>query len=326
MEFGGWSMPRDFQGIIAEHQTVRKEAGLFDLSHMGRLVVRGEGCDEKLEGLFTRSIASAGDRRALYGFFLNREGQCLDDLIVYRRSEVECWLVVNAANRKKVYKWLENSLPELEVEDVTRDTVLLALQGPKAPKICKRYDLNLPDKPFRANWFKGGMVSTTGYTGEKGGELWLGIQPGRELYRELVGEVQPCGLGARDSLRLEKGFPLYGHELGEGIDPVQAGLENFIEWEHEFVGKNRLEKYRDNPPRRTVKGFKLEGRRSPRPSASVYHRGEERGRVTSASYCPSLERAGGLAIMDRNIEAGEKIQVEISGKLTAAEVSKLPLV
>ncbi len=326
MEFGGWNMPRDFKGIIAEHNSVREKAGLFDLSHMGRFIIRGKNCAVRLGSLFTRSISAAEDGKALYGFFLDEKGRCLDDLIIYRRSEEECWLVVNAANRKKVYDWLENKLEKQVLEDVTKNTVLLALQGPKAPGICAKYGLQLPDKPFRAEWTGEGMISTTGYTGEKGGEFWLTAEKGGELYCRLLDKVQPCGLGARDSLRLEKGFPLYGHELGEGIDPVQAGLDNFIDRNHDFIGKASLEKYRENPPDRVIKGFKLAGRRSPRPSSFIYYRGEESGKVTSASYCPTLERAGGMALIDRNIKEDAEIQVEISGKLTPAIVSSLPLV
>ncbi|MGM0381824.1 MAG: glycine cleavage system aminomethyltransferase GcvT [bacterium] len=326
MEFAGWRMPRDFSGIIAEHNSVRDSAGVFDLSHMGRFIVRGPECDRKLGELFTRDLARAENNKALYGFFCNSNGSCLDDVIVYRRGSDECWLVVNAANRQKIYDWLDKKLEGLSLADVTADTVLLALQGPEAPEIWDKLDLNLPEGLFRATWTGKGMRATTGYTGEAGGELWLDIGEGREVYRRLCEEVQPCGLGARDSLRLEKGYPLYGHDLGGDIDPLRANLQNFIDWEHEFTGREELKKYRESSPERVIKGFEMEGRRSPGDSSPVFYRGEEAGRITSASYCPTLGRAGGLALVDREIKPGEEIEVEISGSHKPATVSKMPLV
>jgi aminomethyltransferase len=328
MEFGGWEMPRDFGGIVEEHETVREDCGIFDLSHMGRLVVRGDNALDEMDRLFTRSSRTAEDGRALYGFFCNEQGGCLDDAIVYRKNDREAWLVVNAANRERIVDWIEDQSP-VELEDRTFETILLAVQGPQAPSVLNDLPLPaLPESMFRTHWEDGTMVASTGYTGEPGGEIWMDVDAGRELFETLVDEDRTlCGLGARDTLRLEKGFPLHGHELSRSIDPVTGGLEQFIDWDHEFIGRNALESIRENGPSHTITGVMTDGRQSPREGYDLRTAdGDRAGFVTSGGYSPVLERGIGMAKIPSEIPEDEPLQMKLRGQWQDVEHVSPPFV
>ncbi len=328
MEFGGWEMPRDFGGIVREHRAVREDCGIFDLSHMGRLVVRGDGSLEELDRLFTRSSRSAEDGRALYGFFCNEQGGCLDDAIIYRKNETEAWLVVNAANRERIVGWIEDQSP-LELEDRTRDTILLAIQGPNGPQVLN--DLPVPELPgsmFQTRWDESTMVASTGYTGEPGGEIWMDVEAGRELFQSLVDADQTfCGLGARDTLRLEKGFPLHGHELSNSIDPVTGDLVQFIDWDHEFIGRDALRSIQEKSPTHTITGIMTDGRQSPREGYDLRTaEGDRAGFVTSGGYSPILERGIGMAKVRSTIPEDEPLQMKLRGNWEDVEHVSPPFV
>lgn len=326
MEFGGWEMPRDFGGIVREHQAVRDSVGVFDLSHMGRLVIRGPGAAQQLSGLFTRDLTDADPRRALYGFFCDEEGGCLDDDILYLRSPEEVWGVVNASNRIRIYDWLTEQL-DATVEDRTLDTVLLAVQGPEAPDAIGSLGISpFPDRPFRCIWDNGSLFATTGYTGEAGGELWLPDREGSELFRRIRDQdLVLCGLGARDTLRLEKAYPLHGHELSREIDPLTAGMERFIDWDHEFIGRESLLEIRKRGPDKRLTGVVLEGRRSPRRGYAVrVPDGPSVGTVTSGRYSPSLEKGIGLALVDPSVPRERDLEVEIRDQWYRVEQDELP--
>lgn len=329
MEFGGWEMPRDFGGIVREHRAVREDCGVFDLSHMGRLVLRGETALEEAGRLFTRSCKDAENGRALYGFFCDEEGGCIDDAILYRRSEDEVWMVVNAANRERVVDWIENHRESATLEDRTLDSVLLAVQGPQAPSVLEEVvEPNAPDTPFRTNWRDSSMVASTGYTGEAGGEVWLDEEDGRRVFEELVNrDVTPCGLGARDTLRLEKGFPLHGHELSDSIDPVTGQLEAFIEWDHEFVGRDALETIRENGPEEKITGVMTDGRQSPREGYPLRTTdGNEAGAVTSGGFSPVLGRGIGMALVRADVPDGGSLEMKIRGDWQTVEHVSPPFV
>lgn len=329
MTFGGWDMPRDFGSIVREHTTVRESVGVFDLSHMGRLIVRGSGANRELQGLFSRQLVDRDPGRAAYGFFCDREGGCLDDAILYRRTPDEVWMVVNAANRETIVEWLERETREVDVTDVTFETVLLAVQGPTARQALDELGAGgLPETPFRSRWEDGGLLAATGYTGEDGGELWLDEGPGRELFRRIVEEdFTLCGLGARDTLRLEKGFPLHGHELSDTIDPVTAGLERFIDWDHDFVGRDVLLERKQTGPNQRVTGLLTEGRQSPRRGYAVRIAGEDPvGEVTSGRYSPTLERGMGMVLLDADVPEDASLEVEIRDRWLPAEQKEPPFV
>lgn len=303
-------MPRDFDGILEEHQAVRNHAGVFDVSHMGRLTISGTEANRTLNRLFTRNIPQASEGRALYGFFCEEDGGCLDDAIAYRQSNSKTWLVVNAANRKTILDHLNDHLDKPSaLKDHTHDTILLALQGPEAPHIAEEIlSQGFPDKPYRCKFDDGTMVASTGYTGEPGGELWLPLEAGRKTFDTLLGSVQPCGLGARDSLRLEKGFPLHGHELSADIDPVTAGLDRFVDFDHDFLGRDALEQQRETGDQK-IRGLRFSGRGRVEADAPVIRDGTRVGRVTSSGYSPVLETAIGLALVDSGLASGTTVAV-----------------
>ncbi|MFB6344683.1 MAG: glycine cleavage system aminomethyltransferase GcvT [bacterium] len=327
MPFGGWEMPRDFGGIMEEHRATRGEVGVFDLSHMGRIVIKGPGAASEVGGWFTRDVASAPRKRALYGFFCDESGGCLDDDILYKRNEDEVWAVINAANRDVVVDHLREHLNGVEVMDCTEVTVLLAIQGPEAPELIESLELEFfPDKPFRAEWTDDdGMNATTGYTGEEGGEIWATLDRGRELFRDIIDrDITLCGLGARDTLRLEQGYPLHGHELSENIDPVTAGLEMFIDWGHDFHGKFELETIKEQGPEQQIMGLKLEGRRSPRQGYEVRDGDSVVGEVTSGRFSPSLNCGIGLALVDESLTEQNEVTVRIRDQSFSAELVHPP--
>ncbi len=328
MDFAGWQMPRDTGSIIAEHKTVRKKTGFFDLSHMGRFIIRGPKADEKMSRLFTRDLTAADTGHALYGFICNEKGFSLDDDIFYKRSTEEIWGVVNAANSTKVYNWLVDNLSGLDITDMSAQTVLLAIQGPEAPDIFDELKLDLPEKLFRANWNNNGMLATTGYSGEAGGEAWLNIEEGKKVFKNLLkNNITFCGLGARDSLRLEKGYPLHGHELNDQIDPISAGLETFIDWEHEFKGRSALEKINRGGPKQKSQGLIFNSRRSPRPGAEVTDTTDGTvGKITSASFCPSLNKAAALALLNPSLKPDQTVKVKTGNQEQTARITPPPFI
>lgn len=328
MPFGGWEMPRDFGGIVDEHITVREDCGVFDLSHMGRLILTGADAANDADELFTRSFEEAEPGQALYGFFCNPEGGCLDDAILYYKSDTEIWMVVNAANRLTIVDWIESHV-DSDLEDRTTESVLLAVQGPNAPEVLDGLETPaMPDTPFRTNWNGTAMVATTGYTGEPGGELWLDVETGQSVFEQLIeDERRPCGLGARDTLRLEQGFPLHGHELSEEIDPVTAGLGHFIDWDHPFVGREALESIRNGGPDETITGIMTQGRMSPREGYPVRTEdGTDIGVVTSGGFSPILERGIGMVKIDASTPEDASLEMKVRGSWDAVERTTPPFV
>jgi aminomethyltransferase len=326
MPFGGWEMPRDFGGIIEEHEAVRSDAGLFDLSHMGRIVVEGQNASERIGELFTRDVTSADPGQALYGFVCDENGGCIDDVIAYVRSPDEIWMVVNAGNRSEVVEWFQSRLLDVQLTDRTADSVLLAIQGPEAPDWFERLSLPAcPSTPFRADWDGNTMVASTGYTGEDGGEAWVSIEEGRRIFRSALEDgLTPCGLGARDTLRLEMGYPLHGHELSREIDPVTANLGVFIDWDHEFVGRESLREKQEHGTDRVVRGLELSTRRSPVDGASVRAGDRTVGEITSGRYSPTLETGIGMAVVDADCSMDEVVETKIRDDWFEAKQLKPP--
>jgi len=306
-------MPRDFGGIIEEHNTVRSRAGVFDLSHMGRLVLRGTDVASQFQQTFSRNVVETDRGQALYGFLCDEDGGCIDDIIAYVRSDNELWLVVNAGNREEVVSWLTDKCSGLDLEDRTEKSVLLAIQGPDAPAWFDRLEIpSLPDKPFRADWSSDTMVASTGYTGEDGGEIWLPVPEGQDVFhRALEEDLTPCGLGARDTLRLEMGYPLHGHELSRDIDPVTANLEVFVDWDHEFLGRESLETKRNRGAHQTIRGVILDSRRSPDEGAAILNNDDPVGRVTSGRFSPTLEVGIGMGLIDRDCSIDVPLDIMI---------------
>lgn len=336
-EFAGWLMPLQFSGILQEVSAVRNQAGLFDVSHMGELLVTGPQAAPFLNMMLTNNVAAAHNGQVVYTILCAPDGGTVDDLLVYRISNEEFLLVVNAVNTEAVLVFLQSQANgyEVELRDYSPLFALLALQGPAAATIIGRV---LPDalslKPFRflkLPWQNHELViSRTGYTGEDGFEIYTPPTLAEKLWLDLshAGENEglvPTGLGARDLLRLEAGLPLYGNELSAQISPVQAGLERFIAWEKpDFIGRFALlqEKNELTTPRRI--GIIADRSAIPRPGTTVYWEKQPIGRITSGTFSPTLQKAIGMALVSPVPPPGTPLSLALRGDFLPAESVKLP--
>lgn len=343
--FGEWELPVQFSGILAEHEAVRTRAGLFDASHMGELLVEGPGAFAVLQRMASNDLAGMADGQARYSPLCSEDGGTVDDVLIYRLAEDRYLLVVNAANVAKDLAWLRSHAAqggEVRVTDVSDGTGLIALQGPKAQHILQRVT-DAPVgalKPFRflreaaVAGCPVAIVSRTGYTGEDGFELIADAAALPRLWEALLaagGEagLVPVGLGARDTLRLEAGLPLYGQELSPGISPLEAGLGRFVKWDKgDFVGRAALKKQADEGVPRRIVGLEMTERGIPRTGYGVYAPdGRRIGRVTSGTQSPTTKRNIGLALVDAAFAAaGTPVAVEMRGKRPGAVVVDIPFV
>ncbi|MBI2264206.1 MAG: glycine cleavage system aminomethyltransferase GcvT [Armatimonadetes bacterium] len=333
--FAGYLMPVEYAGILKEHERVRTGCGLFDLSHMAEFRLQGPGALEFLQGLVTNDLARLSRGQALYTVICNPEGGVLDDVIAYSLPDYFL-LVVNAGNRAKIAQWLRSRLPkEVTFEDESDSTALLALQGPRSEELLQKHTpLRLSDLAYysaAATEVEGlpALVARTGYTGEDGFELYVSNGDGSTLWQKLLSDhesegLRPCGLGARDTLRLEAGYPLYGHELGEDITPIEAGLSWVVKWDKgDFVGKESLARVKDAPPRRLI-GLTLE-KGIPREGYPVLLDGQPAGGVTSGTFSPTLRKGIAVAYVETPLLGKNKaVEVEIRGKPFPGSLVKLP--
>lgn len=316
--FGGWDMPIQYHGIIAEHGWCRREAALFDVSHMGEFLFRGDLVKSGLEDMFTFSVTSLPVGRSRYGFLLNERGGVMDDLIVFRLAREMVMIVVNAATIDSDFAVISSRLGGGELTDVTEGTGKLDLQGPLSRQVLAELlgeaVAPIPYFNFITLPLAGGeaMVSRTGYTGELGYEIFLPAAGTVELWERLLGDrrVRPAGLGARDLLRLEVGYPLYGHDLDGSVTPLEAGLEQFVNFRKEFVGREALLAQKERGLTRCRVAFRVEGRRSPRQEYDILSNGERVGRVTSGAFSPMLGCGIGLGLVTpRAAESGTRLAV-----------------
>ena len=339
-DFGGWEMPVEYEGIIEEHRNVRKNCGLFDVSHMGEIFLTGERAADCADYLLTNSIADMSAGTVVYSPMCYEHGGVVDDLMIYRMAEDEFLLVVNAANREKDFEWIkEKSFTDVEVDDRTEEYALLALQGPAAEETLDPLaDCDLGEiKPFQ---FSQGeisgvdtIISRTGYTGEDGFELYFAAEEAENVWQQIMeaGEshdIQPAGLGARDTLRLEKTLCLYGHELSEEIHPLMANLSWTVDFDGgDFIGREALVEIREEGYEKELAGFIVRDRGIARNGYAVFSGDKEIGEVTSGSYSPSLEENIGLAYIDKDYsEAGKEIEIEVRGRSLAAEIVETPFI
>jgi aminomethyltransferase len=334
--FAGWAMPLQYEGIVAEHLAVRKEAGMFDISHMGRLRCWGAGATQLLDYVCTNAIAPMQAGQVRYSLLCHERGGVLDDVLVYRWAEEEYSLVVNAANRDKVLAWLEQHRRSaaVQIQDETLATAMVAVQGPAAAAAVADLfadDLRRLQYYFACRTWCGSTAvwaSRTGYTGEDGFEIVLAAGAALELWERLRGRgVKPCGLGARDTLRLEAGMPLYGHELTEEINPIQAGLGWAVKFRKgDFIGRSALEQARQDRTLPVRVGLEIEGRRAARMGHRVLSaEGQAVGTVTSGSFCPYLELSLAMAyVLPDYAAVGTPLQIELPGTVLRAAVVPLP--
>ncbi len=335
--FSGWEMPLQYSSIVTEHLSVRSTVGLFDLSHMGEIEVRGRGANELIQKLSTNDVNRLTDGRVLYTLLCNETGGIVDDILMYRRTDNYYMLVVNAANIEKDLAWLEIHNDEnADVRDVSEDTILIALQGPAAietlrPLVPKLDVGKIPYFRFTNGEIAGmrTVISRTGYTGEVGFELYVDTKNAKRLWDTLYPAVtsaggQPVGLGARDTLRLEAGLRLYGMDMDENTTPFEVGLSRFIKFKNrQFIGKAALlVQKRKGALARQIVGFQMLGRAVARAGHHVYQKGEHIGNVTSGAPSPSLKCNIGFASISQN--TGKSIEIDIRGKLHPAKIVEIP--
>lgn len=335
--FGGYVMPVQYAaGIIAEHMAVRTKAGLFDVSHMGEVIFEGPTALASLNHLLTNDYTSLAIGRVRYGVMCQEDGGALDDLIVYRMGEEKYLVVVNAANHDKdVAHMVPNLLEGTKFTDISEETGLLALQGPASKEIISNLveSGELPEKyySFTEHVVLSGIeciVSRTGYTGEFGYEIFCPADKASVLWEAILAAgadegILPCGLGARDTLRLEAAMPLYGHEMNETVNPLETGLDFGVKMgKEEFIGKAGIEA---KPIARERIGLKVTGRGIVREHEDVYFNGELLGHTTSGTFCPFLKGAYAMALVTKGlVKVGDTVEADVRGRKVACEVVPLP--
>ena len=340
--FAGWNMPIQFAGVLSEHTCVRERVGLFDVSHMGEIEVKGKDAKKFLQFLLSNNVEKMFDGSILYSLMCYETGGVVDDLLAYRFSENHYFLCVNASNSDKDYDWIARhaSSFNVNIKNTSSETSQLALQGPDAKNVLQSLcDISLDDLSYY-NFRKGmvnnveSLISRTGYTGEDGFELYLSPEKVSEVFRSLMEQgrsygVQPIGLGARDTLRIEMGYPLYGNEIDNNPTPLDAGLGWVIKFDKgEFLGRGSLLKQKEQgSPRRKLVGLKLLTRGVPRAHYQVFKNGESVGEVTSGTFSPTLNTGVGLCYVSSEYsDIGNHLDVKIRDQLVATEVIQLPFV
>ena len=333
--FAGWEMPIQYQGILAEARAVRSASGVFDVSHMGRFFLQGAGAMGLLEWVATNGVGELAPGRARYTLLCDPTGGILDDAIFYRLAEDRSLLVVNAANAGTIWNWLlqwAESFGPVDMEDRTRETAMIACQGPDAIGILGALapGVELP-RPFRFTEINVDgapvLAARTGYTGEDGFEAILEAAHAPGLWARLLDHgAAPCGLGARDVLRLEAGLPLHGNDIDTETNPVEAGLERFVQWNKEFSGAEALRRVRNAGPAKRLVGLRLDGRNIPRHGYAIQDvAGKGVGVVTSGGYSPTLDTNIALGYVDAELAAPDTtLAVDIRGRVAAARVVPLP--
>ncbi len=333
-EFAGWEMPLQYTGVIAEHNAVRQDCGLFDVSHLGKLRVRGPGAAEALQAALTADVVSLEPGRATYALALTDEGGCIDDVFVYRLADDE-WLVVpNAANVGAVAESIRACGGD-PIDEWNAWTIL-ALQGPTSFEAFEKVfpEAGAPELDLHA-WREidvfgeAGLVARTGYTGERGFELYVPASIAERAFEALLDAgAQPVGLGARDTLRLEMGYALYGHELALDINPLEAGLGWALAWDTPFRGRSALEQVRGRGPARRIFGIACTGRGVPRQHYKVWSDDREVGEVTSGNFSPTLGTGIALALgpVEVRPEPGTTVEIEARGRRIEGDIVKPPFI
>jgi len=339
-DFGGWLMPIEYpgSGVLAEHASVRERVGLFDVSHLGKASVQGEGSLDFLNQMFTNDLGRISDGKAQYTLLCNPDGGVVDDLIAYRNSDSDFFLIPNASNTTDVVKVLQENLPSgIRVENLHEKFGVLALQGPDARRVIESLGIN-PTMDYMA--FSHVTIAEcdvilcrTGYTGEHGYEIVPRWEEAATVWDALVNAMQPfggliCGLGARDTLRTEMGYPLHGHELSLEMSPVQASAGWAIGWKKEsFRGSAVLREQREAGTVRTLRALRTTDRGIPRAGMVINDEaGTQIGIVTSGTFSPSLKVGIALALIEPDYDEGHTVMIDVRGRPCPATITALPLV
>jgi len=340
IDFGGWDLPVQFTGIKKEHEVVRTKLGLFDVSHMGEIEVKGKGALAFLQKVLTNDVSKPHSGACQYTAMCYEDGGTVDDLVIYKRSEEDFLLVVNASNTDKDYQWLlKHAEEDVVVTNVSDKYAQIAVQGPFAETVAQRLtDIDLSEITFFK--FKEGvtfahksvLISRTGYTGEDGFEIYCKPEDAVDLWRALLKEgeqegIQPCGLGARDTLRFEAKLALYGQELTKDISPIEAGIGFVVKTDkkEDFIGKKVLKQQKEDGAPRKLVGLEMIEKGIPRPGYEVYKDGEKIGFVTTGTQSPTLQKNIGLALIDSKYkDLTTEVEVQVRKRRLKAEVVKTP--
>jgi aminomethyltransferase len=336
--FGGWLMPLQYSGVVDEHNVVRERVGVFDVSHLGKATVTGAGAREYVDACLTNELGKIGPGRAQYTLCCDDvTGGVVDDLIVYLRSDDDLLLVPNAANTAEVVRRLAADAPAgVEIRGRHRDYAILAVQGPSSDEVLTalRLPIGHDYMAFTEAELRGTplTVCRTGYTGERGYELVVPWDSAAEVWDAILAAgaplgLRPCGLGARDTLRTEMGYPLHGQDLSLDITPNQARAGWAVGWtKPAFWGRDPLLAEKAAGPTRRLRGISAVGRGIPRPGMAVAVAGGSAGRVTSGTYSPTLRRGIGLALLPADVADGATVKVDIRGRAESFEVVRPPFV
>lgn len=351
VDFAGWSMPVQYSSIVEEHHATRNAVGVFDISHMGRLLLFGDGdCAARfLDTIVTRRVIDMRPFQVRYALLCNEHGGILDDVLVCRGTQdpVEGFVVVvNASNRRKIVDWFEHNrgVSQVQVRDETIENAMFAIQGPSALELVQPFIKLLASSPFSnlhnmPYYFSAGghfedmcvSISRTGYTGEDGCEIMCDAEDAAIIWEKLISLAESvggmaCGLGARDTLRLEAAMPLYGHELSESINPIQAGLGFAVNLkDRTFIGSEALARFAADKSQPVRIGLELTGKRVPRQGCPVLHEGKVVGEVTSGTFSPTLDKPIAMAYVHPTAQALDtNLQIDIRGTQHPATVVPLP--
>lgn len=340
--FAGFEMPVQYQGLLEEAKACRKEVGLFDVSHMGQFSIRGQKALDAVQTLVTNDLSKLQIGQAQYNILCNETGGVIDDLVIYRRAESHIYICVNASNRATDFAWMKTRLASsVTLEDESDSTALIAVQGPKAEALLSTLTEKVTAQGLKYYWAQEGkiagidcFISRTGYTGEDGFELYLSSTHASQIWNTLLEKgapfnITPCGLGARDTLRMEMGYPLHGHELSVDISPLQAGLSWTVKLQKTipFIGQEALKKESIETPKQLLRGYRVLDRRIARQGYQVFNKeGNKVGVISSGTQSPHLEAPIALAFVERQFADEEILWVGIRESKVEMRKTKLPFI
>ena len=338
--FSGWEMPVQYSNVIDEHMATRENAGLFDISHMGEYLFTGPKALDFLQKMVTNDIAKLEDKQACYNCLCYENGTVVDDLFIYKLKENEYFIVVNGGTIEKDFNWfLKHKIDGVNLKNISDDIAKIDIQGPKAQQVVQKltgFDLNKIKRFFSEKIrFKGideeVMISRTGYTGEDGFETFFSPKYASFFWNKILEAgkefgIKPCGLGARDTLRVEACYSLYGHELNESITPIEAGLSFVVKFNKDFIGKKILQKQKEEGTEKKLICFEMTERAVPREHYPIFYNSYEAGFVSSGTFSPLFKKGIGMGFVKPELsDTGNKISIEIRGKDYKAVVVDRPI-
>ncbi len=337
MQFAGWEVPLQYTTIVEEHQTVRQKVGIFDVSHMGKFVIKGEGAFDFLETVLSNGLKKIGPGRAIYSLLLNDKGGVVDDVIVYEFDRNYFFMIVNAATSEKDFRWLNLHRNQgVELIDESPKKTILAVQGPQSERLLtKLFDVDFGDlKPFHFRTIKASgtdiFIGATGYTGERGFEIVNSREKTAEIFQRILEigkefDLRPVGFGARDTLRLEAAYLLYGQDMDDVTSPLEAGLEWVCDFSKDFIGRNALLKQKREGLTKKLVGFEVIGNGVARHGYEIIGGGVKMGEVTSGTFSPTLHKSIGLAYVPMELASlGSECEIAIRDKHVQVRVTKTP--